>query len=37
LKSAEAKLRQWLTDFDFVDLKTADALIDWNKVNKIKL
>lgn len=37
LKSAEAKLRQWLTDFDFVDLKTADSLIDWNTIDKINL
>lgn len=37
LKSAEAKLRQWLTDFDFVDLRTADVLIDWDNVNRVKL
>ena len=37
LANTEYKLRCWLNDFNFVDLKTADALIDWKKVNKIKL
>lgn len=32
IKTAERKLRRWLTDFDFVDLATADKSIDWNNV-----
>lgn len=30
LKGAEKKLRKWLTDYQFVDIKTADEFIDWN-------
>jgi polysaccharide deacetylase family protein (PEP-CTERM system associated) len=37
LKGAEKKLYKWLTDFDFMDIKTAKTLIDWEKVKKIKL
>lgn len=32
LKHAEAKLRQWLTDFKFVDIATAAKEIDWHAV-----
>lgn len=35
LKGAEAKLRQWLTDFKFVDIATAEKQIDWQKVDKL--
>lgn len=37
LKGAERKLRRWLTDFQFVDIATADNLIDWSKVSHINL
>ena len=37
LKKTESKLIKWLTDFNFVDLKTAEKNIDWNMVKKIKL
>jgi polysaccharide deacetylase family protein (PEP-CTERM system associated) len=37
LKQTEPKLIKWLTDFNFVDLKTAEKQIDWSKVIKIKL
>jgi hypothetical protein len=37
LSSAEKKLRKWLSDFDFIDLKTADSKIDWNSVRHINL
>ena len=37
LNGAEMKLRRWLADFDFVDLRTADALINWDEVKKIQL
>lgn len=37
LKGAPSKFRQWLTDFKFVDIKTADAMIDWSNVERIKL
>lgn len=32
VKGAEKKLRQYLTDFDFIDIKTARERIDWNLV-----
>ena len=37
LKGAESKLNKWLTDFDFIDIATADKQIDWNTVKKIQL
>lgn len=37
LKGAERKLRQWLTDFKFMDIETASNLIDWEKAPKITL
>lgn len=37
IDTAEQKLRQWLTDFDFVDIKTADEMIDWNNAPRIDL
>jgi len=32
LKGAMAKLEQWLTDFEFIDISTAVKQIDWEKV-----
>ena len=37
LKSAEIKLRRWLTDFDFVDLGTALEMVDWDNTIQINL
>lgn len=37
LKGAEKKLRQWLTDFRFVDIETAAQQIDWANAPVIKL
>jgi polysaccharide deacetylase family protein (PEP-CTERM system associated) len=37
LKGAEDKLRRWLKDFDFIDIKTANEQLDWNKVKTINL
>lgn len=37
LKGAEAKLRQFLTDFKFTDIATANQLIDWSSVPTINL
>lgn len=37
LKGAEQKLRRWLTDFQFIDIATADRSIDWLKVQHVKL
>ena len=37
LKGAEAKLRRWLHDFRFVDVQTADKVIDWAKAKIINL
>lgn len=35
LKGAPEKFRRWLTDFSFVDVSTADKMIDWNNMEKI--
>ena len=37
LKSAYGKYLKYLDDFDFVNLETADKLIDWSKIDIIKL
>ena len=37
LKSAQDKLEKWLTDFEFVDIATANQEIDWNSVKKVRL
>ena len=37
LKKADKKLRNWINDFDFMDLETANNQIDWNTVKTIQL
>lgn len=37
VKGAEKKLRQYLTDFDFMDIRTARQQIDWTKVPRVWL
>lgn len=37
LKSAESKLRRFLTDFEFTDLAGADAAFDWTNARVIRL
>ena len=37
LKNAEFKLKKWLTDFDFLDIKCADEMINWDKSQIIQL
>lgn len=37
LKNAETKLRQWLTDFQFVDVSSADKRINWSSAQRISL
>lgn len=37
LKGAEKKLNNWLKDFDFVDIETANNAINWNDVPRFKL
>ena len=37
LKSAESKLKNWLKDYEFLDIKTADNLIDWETVKRVNL
>lgn len=37
LKGAEKKLDKWLRDFEFVDIQTADNLINWEKVPVVNL
>lgn len=37
IKSCEFKLRKWITDFNFIDLRTALKIIDWTKAPVVKL
>ena len=37
LKGAENKLRMYLTEFQFIDIATANESIDWEKVPVVKL
>ncbi len=37
LAGAEKKLRQFLKDFPFTDIATAESAVDWNKARIIKL
>ncbi len=37
LSGAENKLCRMLTDFKFVDLRTADSMVDWDKTSVFKL
>lgn len=37
LKNAENKFRNYMSDFKFIDIKTADEMTDWNNVPIIKL
>jgi polysaccharide deacetylase family protein (PEP-CTERM system associated) len=37
LKKTECKLRNWLNDFDFIDIDQANNLIEWERVDKILL
>ena len=37
LKKCRIKLEQWLNDFDFIDINTADKKINWNDVPIIKI
>ncbi|MFI3262666.1 MAG: polysaccharide deacetylase family protein [Rikenellaceae bacterium] len=37
LKGAENKLRKWLTEFEFVDIHTANNQINWTEAQTIKL
>jgi len=37
LKGAEEKLRCWLKDFEFMDIDTANKLIDWSSAPVVHL
>lgn len=37
LSSAFSKLESIISDFEFIDIRTADSLIDWQKIEKIEL
>jgi peptidoglycan-N-acetylglucosamine deacetylase len=37
LKTASTKLNSWLSDFEFIDISTANNLIDWEKAKIIQL
>jgi hypothetical protein len=31
------KLEKWVNDFDFIDLRSADQLVDWDNAPVIEL
>lgn len=37
LNTAQNKLKKWLSDFEFIDIKTANSKINWDKVRHIQL
>jgi polysaccharide deacetylase family protein (PEP-CTERM system associated) len=37
LKKADKKLEKWISDFEFMDIETANNQIDWNTVKTINL
>lgn len=37
LKYTRIKLEKWLTDFKFIDIETADKIIDWDSVPHVNL
>ena len=37
LMNCKNKLEKWITDFDFLDLKSADNMINWDEAPVIKL
>lgn len=37
ISKTESKLDKWLSDFKFIDINTANNLIDWEQVPKVKL
>jgi len=37
LKGCQSKLEQWLMDFEFMDLQTANPLIDWNNIDVVEI
>jgi polysaccharide deacetylase family protein (PEP-CTERM system associated) len=37
LKTSQNKLKKWLSEFEFVDIATADSQIDWDTAKKIIL
>lgn len=37
ISTAFAKFQKYMNDFDFIDIATADKLIDWEKAEKIKI
>ena len=37
LQGCMSKLEKWVNDFNFIDLKSADKLIDWHNVPSIEL
>ena len=37
LKNSETKLKKWLTDFDFTDIRSVDKKINWDKAKIVNL
>ena len=33
IKNCKVKLEKWVSEFDFIDLKTADKMIDWKNTH----
>ena len=37
LKGSYKKFCRYISDYDFIDIHTADSIIDWSKVSVVKL
>ncbi|MDA9341873.1 polysaccharide deacetylase family protein [Flavobacteriaceae bacterium] len=37
IKNCKPKLERWLNDYDFIDLNSADKIINWDRAPNIKL
>lgn len=37
LQGAEKKLRRWLTDFAFTEIVTAAGMVDWDRVEVVRV
>ena len=37
VKGAIRKLENWITDFEFIDIQTANKIIDWTNVPEIDI
>ena len=37
LKTAHKKLNSWLSDFEFIDISTANDIVNWEQIKIIQL